>query len=274
MDASLSEAQELALLAASDFSSALSSGGAQEGASTLRSYPELKGAPESVLVQLAASFTHHAATAVAARRSAAALDVQPLLDLQQLLLHVVAGCGPAEQAVKEAWSGSAAALLYGSPLEAPNTAIDRLCSCTALLPALLAPGSLQRLPPPADHQQRRSMLACLLHLRLLPPPGLPAGAAEALTVAAVPPWWAPWLMVPLCIAARACAWPMQVSRHGALWLPALPAPGAAPVPARLPAPTFAPLPPCLPALRPPKGTGLTPCTPRSRWRQPLKPLPQ
>ncbi len=191
----MEDAEELALLAATDFHHALERGGATE---TLSSYlVELKGAPDPVLLQLAASFQHAAAAVVlggAGRRTPAAtstgpvLELQPYLELQRLLLRVVAGCPQAEQEVQEAWSDGAAALLYGTSGEPADAAVDRLRSCAALLPVLLAPGSLRRLPAPADHQQRHHLLACLLHLRLVPPPHLPAGALEELTAQAVPPW--------------------------------------------------------------------------------------
>lgn len=191
----MESAEELALLAATDFEQALERGGAQEAADTLSSYVlELRGAPASILLQLATSFRRHAASAVAGeaqRRSSATgpvLDLRPYVDLQHLLLRVVVGCLQAEREVQEAWSDGAPALLYGASGEPTEAAIDRLRSCTALLPALLAPGSLRRLPAPADHQQRRSLLACLLHLSLSPPPGLPAEALNELTAQTVPPW--------------------------------------------------------------------------------------
>lgn len=194
----MEDAEELALLAASDFEQALRSHGAQEAAETLNSYVlELRGAPQAVLLQLAASFRQHATAMVAggashrlpaASRAGPALDLQPYAELQRLLLRVVAGCPQAEQEVHEVWSDGAAALLYGTSGEPAEVAVDRLRSCAALLPTLLAPGSLRHLPAPTDHQQRRSLLACLLHLRLARPPGLPAGALEELTAHAVPSW--------------------------------------------------------------------------------------
>lgn len=227
----MEDAQELALLAATDFEQALEHGGAQEAADTLSSYVlELRGAPASILLQLATSFRRHAAGAVAGgaqRRSSAAgpvLDLQPYVDLQHQLLRVVAGCPQAERGVQEAWSDGAVALLYGTNGEPTAAAVDRLRSCTALLPTLLAPGSLRCLPAPADHQQRRSLLACLLHLSLAPPPGLPAEALDELNVQAVPPWCAG---VVLCLPAfstavhlpcRACA-----MKPGALPLVLVPA---------------------------------------------------
>lgn len=180
------ELQELRLLAVQDFKSALCSQSPQEAAATLRGYlAELRGAPEDVLLQLAAAF-RSAAMAAVRGTAAPAAALQPLLELQQLLLGIV---GPSSAAVAElrgAWADGAAALLYGPAAGEPaEAAVDRLIRCQGMLAILLA----SALPPPASYMQARSLLTCLLHLLLLPPSDLPGGVVEQLTALAVPPWF-------------------------------------------------------------------------------------
>ena len=184
------ELAELQALAVQDFGSALAAQGPAEAATVLRSYlVELESAPHGVLQQLAEAYAAAAAAFVSGGSRRSAQSLQPLLDLQDLLLQVAAPSAAAAAAVRGAWAQGAAALLYGAEAEAAAAALDRLERCAPMLSSLLAPGALEGVPAPASHAQTRSLLACALRLALLPPPGAPASAADALTGLALPPWF-------------------------------------------------------------------------------------
>ena len=178
------EEAELQALALEDFKAALAQQGPQEAAATLQSYlAELHGAPEEVQLQLAAAFRQHAALHLAAGGGGGAWA-----ELQALLLRVVGSSSAAVQHVQGVGQDAVAALLYGQEGEAATAAVQRLQACRDSLAGLLGV-NLRSLPPPATHQQRRSMLACLLHLRLFQPPGLLPAALQALSDLAAPPWF-------------------------------------------------------------------------------------
>jgi hypothetical protein len=180
------EAWELQQLAVSDFEIALRSQGALPAAETLQTYlEELHDAPHEVLLQLAAVFKSHAEAAAASGN-----DFQPhLTTLQTLLLRVVARSSDAVQQVQGVWQHMTAALLFGQEGESAVAPTQRLERSGALLAALLDPVQLHGLPPPATHQQRRSMLVCLLRLQLFPVPGVSEDSLAALRHLAAPPWF-------------------------------------------------------------------------------------
>lgn len=69
-----------------DFEESLAQGGAQEAASTLSSYlADLRGAPETLLLQLARAFRRHLTEAAG---GTAAAPLVPILELERLLLQV------------------------------------------------------------------------------------------------------------------------------------------------------------------------------------------
>lgn len=179
-------AWELQHLAVSDFEIALRIQGALPAAETLQTYlEELLDAPHEVLLQLASVFKSYAEAAAASGN-----DFQPhLTTLQTLLLRVVARSSDAVQQVQGVWQHMAAALLYGQEGESAVTSTQRLERSGALLAALLDPVQLHGLPPPATHQQRRSMLACLLRLQLFPVSRVSEDSLAALRHLAAPPWF-------------------------------------------------------------------------------------
>jgi hypothetical protein len=162
----MEEEAELLLLAIQDFKHALASG-CSEATATLQSYlVELRGAPDELLHQLATAWREHTRAGALAAAAASPAAWQHLLNLQALLLRVVGPCGSAVQLVQSVLENAAADLLYGQAGEAAEAAVERLEACHGQLAALLRGDRLQRLPAPATHQQRRSMMACLLYLQL------------------------------------------------------------------------------------------------------------
>jgi uncharacterized membrane protein YgcG len=173
----MEEEAELLLLALQDFKHALASG-CSEAAATLQSYlVELRGAPHELLHQLATAWREHAGAGALTAAAASPAAWQQLLNLQALLLRVVGPCGGAVQLVQGVLEDAAVGMLYGQAGEAAEAAVERLEACQGQVAALLRGGRLQRLPAPATHQQRRSMLACLLYLQLSQHTAAAAGAA-------------------------------------------------------------------------------------------------
>lgn len=180
------ELAEVQQLAVTDFHQALEVG-PSEASAVLQTYlHELQNAQQSVLLQLASAFKQHAGSALLVGPAA----LPQLIKLHAHVLEVVEPSQSAVQCLKSAWQDAAAAMLYGQDGDDATAALDRLTICREQLASLFDLADLWLLPPPASHQQCRSMLACLLHLLLHPDlaAGLPAGAVQTLKQLAAPAW--------------------------------------------------------------------------------------